>query len=177
LPPPAAREPEAERGEQVPWRVEFPGAPALEGLHAYPPRPPELRVVRASSHQPGEGEPEHAVDGDPETYWHTRWTPDAPAHPHEIVLDLGAVRTLVGVRYKGREGMPNGRVDRYEVRVLRSLDAKGPPAAAGRLENHDRWQEIRFGASVAGRYLVFTALSEVNGNPWTSAAELEPLGE
>ncbi len=47
------------------------------------------KIVSADSFQAGEGLPEHAIDNDPNTFWHSRWSPDTPTHPHELVIDFG----------------------------------------------------------------------------------------
>lgn len=175
LPPLADPDSAGERAEAVPFTVTKSGHPPLGGVFAYPKQVGGWKIVRASSFQPGEGEPEHALDGDPESFWHSRWSPDAPPHPHELVIDLGAGATLKGLRYKGREWMTNGRVKDYEIFVSEHPDRRGTAAAKGTLDNHDGWQEIRFARSVSGRYLTFVALSEVGGKPYASIAELEPL--
>ncbi|MEK7765369.1 MAG: discoidin domain-containing protein, partial [bacterium] len=150
---------------------------ALAGWFARPRQPEGWKALRASSFQPGEGEPDHAVDGDPQTFWHTRWSPDAPAHPHELVIDMGKTATLRGVRYRGREWNANGRVAEYRIHVSATPDTPGEAVATGRLGNHSEPQDIRFDRPATGRYLTFVALSEVDGKPYTSIAELEPLGD
>ena len=55
------------------------------------------KIVRADSFEPSEGEPAHAIDGKPNTYWHTRWQGNAPRPPHELVIDLGVKAELTGV--------------------------------------------------------------------------------
>ena len=39
-----------------------------------------------------------ALDGNPETFWHTAWGGRDPVHPHEITLDLGSARQIAGFR-------------------------------------------------------------------------------
>src|SRR5690242_2335994 len=36
----------------------------------------------------------NAIDGDPNTYWHTQWQDKSPGLPHEIVLELVPPATI-----------------------------------------------------------------------------------
>ena len=46
-----------------------------------------LKVVKVDSEETAgeDGKGANAVDGDPETIWHTQWQDDSPACPHEIL--------------------------------------------------------------------------------------------
>ncbi len=50
------------------------------------------------------------------------------------------------------------------------------PVASGSFTNNATEKEILF-ASKTGRYIRLRALTEVNGNPWTSMAEINVLGQ
>ena len=58
------------------------------------------KIVSVDSFQPDEGLPEHAIDGDPNTFWHTQWSPDKPL-PHEMVIDFGEQLKVAAVVYQG----------------------------------------------------------------------------
>ena len=116
------------------------------------------RVVSCTSFQEGEGEPEHLFDGDPSTFWHSRWKTNPKRNPHELVIDFGAPRKIGVVVYRAREDMENGRVKDYEI--FFSTDGKtwGRPAAAGRFENSsDEEQEAKLVRPVAARFMKFVA--------------------
>ena len=132
------------------------------------------RVRSVSSQQtPGE-RAEHAIDGDPTTIWHTRYGARTPKPPHQVTIDLGEERTLLGFTYLPRQNGGNGTVGRYRIAV--SLDGQRfASAATGEFGNITRSpveQRVLFEAPVRVRYLRFGALSEVNGNAWASAAEI-----
>lgn len=137
--------------------------------------PQGAKVLRVDSAEPGEGEPKHAVDGNPRTFWHTAYSNGEPAHPHEIDLDLGSALSVCGLVYLPRQGQDNGRIARYEVYA--SADGKdwGQPLAKGEFPNDSEPQKVEFGKIVTARYLRLRALSEVSGRPWTSVAELSVL--
>jgi signal transduction histidine kinase len=61
----------------------------------------------------------NAMDGRPETYWHTQWNGTPPGHPHHLVLDMGATREVSGFRYLPRQGSDTagGRIRDYRVYV------------------------------------------------------------
>ena len=139
--------------------------------------------VTASSFEPGEGETEHCIDGDPATFWHSAYSASEPHHPHFLLLDLHKSVEISGIRYQGRPGNANGRVAKFAVYV--SDDPKlgdekegrlgGMPILEGTFKNSEEPQIGWFGKKVKGRYLRFVALSEVNGKPWASVAECTPL--
>lgn len=62
---------------------------------------PEVKAVEVSSENAGYRK-EYAVDGDPQTFWHNEWQPQAPA-PHWIQFDLGGEHTLNEIRILPRQ--------------------------------------------------------------------------
>jgi len=119
----------------------------------------------------------NAFDGNINTFWHTQWRGDPdPPHPHEIQIDPGAYYNIDGFRYLPRQdGGVNGRIDQYEFYVSTDGVDWGSPVATGTFANNAAEKEVLF-APVTGQFVRLVALSEVNGNPWTSMAELNILG-
>jgi hypothetical protein len=135
--------------------------------------PGSWRVVSATSEQTDEGPVKNAIDNNPDTYWHTRYDPNPTKVPHEIVIDLGKTETLNGFSYLARQdGGINGRVKDFELFLSDDPNKWGEPALKGTLQNTMNEQRLLFPKAASGRYLKFVALSEVNGNIWTSIAEL-----
>jgi beta-galactosidase len=66
-----------------------------------------------------DGTAENAIDGQTANFWHTEWSATQPNHPHRLILDLGATRTISGFRYTPRQGGNNtgGRIKDYRVYV------------------------------------------------------------
>ena len=114
----------------------------------------------------------HAFDGDPNTIWHTEWVNSTPVHPHEIQVDLGKAYNLHEFTYLPRQNGPNGRIKDYELYVTEDIDDWGTAVKTGTFPNSTGLQKLSFDPSIVGRYFKLVALSEVNGNPWTSVAEL-----
>ena len=119
----------------------------------------------------------YAFDGDPNTIWHTQWCTVTPAHPHEIQIDLGSTYDINGFRYLPRQdGNLNGTISNYEYYVSSDGVNWGIPVATGNFSPSDATEKEIIFSTVVGRYVKLRALGEVNGNPWTSAAELNVLG-
>ena len=131
-------------------------------------------TVTADSAQPGY-EARLVIDDDPATLWHTAWDPVAPL-PHSLVIDLKNPREVFGLTYTPRADMANGRIADYEI-YTGDDGQDWQRAAAGRWPNRAAAQTVRFEKPVAARYLKLVALSEVNGNGFTSAAEIDLLLE
>ncbi|MEV4059638.1 discoidin domain-containing protein [Nonomuraea dietziae] len=120
----------------------------------------------------------NVLDGNMSTFWHTQWsgTSPIPSHPHEIQLDMKAARTVSGFTYLPRQdGSRNGWVHAYEFYASADGTNWGSPVATGTFAIDATLKTVRF-PTVPGRYVRFRALSEVNGNPWASCADLTVIG-
>jgi alpha-L-fucosidase len=119
----------------------------------------------------------NAIDNTPSTIWHTRWNGDL-ALPHYIAVDMGVSNRIAGFTYLPRQdGNPNGTVEKYRFET--SMDGVNWTTAIAsgmfaNIRNNPSLQEVHF-APVNARFFRFTALREINGNGWTSAAEISVL--
>jgi hypothetical protein len=92
------------------------------------------------------------------------------------VLDLGARYQVDGLRYLPRQdGNPNGTIASYQFYVSDDGSTWGSAVAAGTLAANTSEKTVRFTAKT-GRFVRLIALSEINGKPYTSAAELNFFG-
>ncbi|MBK8974297.1 MAG: sulfatase-like hydrolase/transferase [Planctomycetes bacterium] len=168
-----------ERDRAAKWGGAQPDQPAAARV-AWPTEgivsPAEIRLVRASSQSDFNGKvATNAFDGDPSTLWHTRFRPDLATGPHELVLDLGTPRRLVGFRYLARQDNGwNGTVAACELSLGDDPDAFPAPVVSTTLRRTKDPQDVTFPATTA-RYVRFRALSEIQSGPWASAAELALL--
>ncbi|MFD0992493.1 discoidin domain-containing protein [Tenacibaculum geojense] len=111
---------------------------------------------------------EKAVDGDPNTYWHSNWYDDNTSHPHFIAIDLGQEKELVGFSYQGRQSGTTGMVKDY---ILFGWDGSNwKQLSTGAFQKSTLKQSADF-EKFKTRYLYFRALSEVDGKRWASVAE------
>ncbi|MBS1704604.1 MAG: discoidin domain-containing protein [Armatimonadetes bacterium] len=128
-------------------------------------------TVEASSFEPGEGEPQNVLDGNPGTFWHSRWSENPPSLPQSVTVDLGAAVMLKAIAYSGRNGNPNGRAEKFELET--SSDGKTwSQATVGSLKNSSASQLIKLDPRKA-RYVRFTTLTETQGRDYASIAELQ----
>jgi len=138
----------------------------------------ECKIVRASSESTGNGRlARHVLDGNPRTHWHTNFQGAAEKHPHELVIDLGAERTVRGFRYLARQDAGwNGAVKDCEFYVGNDPKRFDKVAAKTTFRKVKTAQEVACDAA-RGRYVLVRILSEVSGGPWACIAELGVLGD
>jgi alpha-glucosidase len=115
----------------------------------------------------------NAIDGKPDTMWHTQWSGTPAPLPHEITIDLDASYPVNGLSYLPRQDSgTNGRIGRYEVYVSSDNVNWGTAVATGEWADTTAEKTVPFPAKT-GRYLRLRALSEAgDSGPWTSAAEI-----
>lgn len=120
-----------------------------------------------------------AIDGNPSTFWHSRWSPAAP-HPHLLEIDLGREHQVGGLTYLPRQdkAVPDGMVEAGTVSL--SLDGKSwshPQAfLLGNLVNDPSQRTILFEPkSIRARFLRFTSTAGAAGKPYAAAAEIGVL--
>ncbi len=137
----------------------------------------DFQIVRFSSQGEGSRRAVSAIDGDPKSHWHTSFSPTILKHPHELVIDLGKRYTVRGFRYLARQdGGWNGAIKDSEFYVANRSDDFGDPVLKTAFGKSKRAQEALC-EPTTGRFIRVRVLSEVNGGPWASIAELGVIGE
>lgn len=124
------------------------------------------KIVSASYENPPGGAAHHAIDGQPNTIWHTHGDDGERNLPQEIAVDTGEIRTLTGFTYLPRQdGTIHGMVDQYAFLV--STDGKQWTQAAagefGNLRANPVEQTVTFAATKA-RYFKFIAKHSLERN-------------
>ncbi|KAI4086317.1 MAG: hypothetical protein LQ344_007640 [Seirophora lacunosa] len=125
-----------------------------------------------------DGQANNALDGDPDTFWTTKWanTNNIPGYPHFFRIDMKASYSVHGLSYLPRQtpGNLQGNVGQHLIEV--SLDGTSwTPVARGTWED-DQLMKVVNWEGVLARYLRLTALTEAgNRGPWAAAAEIQPL--
>ena len=112
----------------------------------------------------------YAIDGDANSYWHTRWKTDVPKHPHEIVVDMHGYYEIDKFYYTPRN-VENGRIKGYELHFSKD-GVNWYGRLCGEFPNTSSMKTVDFPKPVEARFFKLVALSEVNGNPWASASEI-----
>jgi copper chaperone CopZ len=147
--------------------------------------PSEMRIVRCSSEETSRdevyahstGHAVNVIDGDPLTKWSSKYSGTERAEPpHELVIDLGRRRKVVGFTYLPRQIGYVGHFARTEFRVSDASDAFGEPVAAETTFTAAKSpQSVLCKTPVQGRYVLVRILSELNGKPIAAAAEIAVL--
>ncbi len=133
-----------------------------------------LSVHSFDSEQAGaENAATNVLDGNSETIWHTDWAETAMP-PHEIVLKANAEYRFSGLRYLPRQNGANGRIGEYKILVSRDGFSWGTAVSSGTFLSEASEKELRF-EPTTGMYIKLVATSELQGQSWTSVAELNVL--
>jgi len=133
-----------------------------------------LTVVKVDSEETAgeDGKGANAVDGDPNTFWHTQWQDANPECPHEIIIKLNPPAMIKGFTYLPRQDdSDHGTIRDYEFYVSDDGHNFGQPVCKGTFENTKDKKTVTFEPREC-QYIKLKALSEVNGEAWTSAAEI-----
>lgn len=103
-----------------------------ERLAALTTMPANLRLgATASASSEAESYPaSNAVDGNPQTFWHTPWGTNAPGYPHELTLNLPEPARIEGIDLLPRQDMDNGRPRRVSVFTTTDTSTWRPVASA-----------------------------------------------
>ena len=138
-----------------------------------------LKVVKVDSEETSgeDGKGANAVDGNPNTIWHTQWESDSPRPPHEIIIELTPPARIRGFTYLPRQDEEDhGNIKDYEFYVSDDGKDFGKPVKKGAFSDSKEKKTATFDA-VSCRFIKLRALSEINDEAWTSAAEIEVIAE
>ncbi len=131
-----------------------------------------VRSVRASSEATNH-EAANAIDGDPNTMWHSSWTQPIPQYPHELIIELTKRQKITGITCLPRQDKnPNGRIKDYAVQV--SNDGKTwREMARGAFTREKALQTVKFAKPVEARWVKLIAISSIDpSKPYAAVAEL-----
>lgn len=118
------------------------------------------------------------IDGDINTYWHSRWWPDEPNYPHWIVVDMLEEKAIVGLDMIGRHNNTAGGFQTFNLQY--SEDGEEWSNIAEGLAFDSRnipqvWNEYEFPVVVTRYLRIF--ITEPNGSgASTHLAEIKVYG-
>jgi len=115
------------------------------------------------------------IDGDQETFWHSRYSDGEASLPHYITVDMGAKHEATGFQFVQREGISAGakRVRTEELEIRLSSDGEDFESLDEyELENTGRPQQIEFSSPQTFRYFKLVFKSSFDADPRTSMAEV-----
>lgn len=88
-----------------------------------------------------------AIDGNPDTFWHTAWEPEGTADaplPHRLTIDLGTTQPITGFSYLPRQDLANGRVASWEFFVSKDGTTWGAAVKASSFPAGTALQTVSF---------------------------------
>jgi hypothetical protein len=134
--------------------------------------PKENMKVTASSEELGVEPATNAIDGNPYTRWHSKWS-EPNQYPSNLTIDLGETRTITQLSYLPRQDeSPNGRILSYNIYT--STDSVNyQKVTSGTWENSKKQQFATFNP-VTAKYVKLEVVNGVNG--YASAGEIDILG-
>src|ERR1035438_7238717 len=130
-----------------------------------------LKFVKVDSEETAgeDGKGANAVDGDANTFWHTQWQDASPPCPHEIILELTPPAAIKGFTYLPRQDdSDHGEIKDYEFYVSNDGVDFGQPAAKGAFEAGKELKTVALIEPQTCRFIKLKALSEINGEAWSS---------
>lgn len=123
-------------------------------------------VVTATSEEPSDAA-SHAIDGNPNTMWHTKWD-GSDKLPQSITLEYPEAIEIDGYNYLPRQSGTNGIITKYTIEVSEN-GKEFTTVAEGDWTNDATEKHVTFSPCMA-KYIRLTAL-EGNGG-FASAAEI-----
>ena len=118
---------------------------------------------------------ENAVDGKPDTIWHTPFQGDVTKFPHELSIQYTGAIEVKGLRYVPRQDVANAYIADYEVYAGKNGKDWGQPVARGTFKPGKDMQEIRFDKPVRAKWLRFVAKTGQGNDDFAAVAEIEPI--
>lgn len=136
-----------------------------------------LRIVSCSSYSGKAESPWSLIDGRRDTYWHSRWHEPCAQYPHEVVVDLGVLCELSGVKVTPRQGRSSSRVGK--IAFYFSRDGKtwsAEPDSLLQMADTDDEQSSLLAEPVEAKYIKMVCLESISkSEPYAAVAELKPI--
>jgi hypothetical protein len=111
-----------------------------------------------------------ALDGDPNTYWHTQWQGGQPGPPHFVTIDMGETKIIHGLAFLDRQSDNSGKPNAVTVETSKD-NITWEAAASFNLQNTKDLQQQFLSGFKEARYFKVNILSSYNAT-YTHLAEL-----
>lgn len=124
----------------------------------------------ANGEGPDNGRAIFALDGDPNTYWHTQWQNGQPGPPHYLIIDMGETKTIHGLSFLDRQSDNSGKPNSVTVETSKD-NITWEAAGSFNLQNTKDLQQQFLSGFKEARYFKVNILSSYNAT-YTHLAEL-----
>jgi alpha-L-fucosidase len=116
-----------------------------------------------------------AIDGNPNTFWHTSWNNPIPKHPHTLTIDLAKLQKITGITYLPRQDkhVPDSMIEqgRIEVSTNGKTWRNAGTFTFGNLLNDPTQRTFIFKKPAQARYIRMISIKGAQGKPFAGAAE------
>ena len=112
----------------------------------------------------------NAVDGNPNTYWHSRWSTNATDYPHYLTIDLKNLKTWSSITIQHRKGLTRAIKD-FEVWV-KAETGNFTKLADFTTQNKEGKQIFPFSSATTFRYLKVITKNAHDGNKFAAIGEI-----
>ena len=134
-----------------------------------------VRSIKADSFEE-DNEAANAIDGDPDTMWHTSWEGDMPGYPHFLEVEFDADRKLAGFTALPRQdGNQNGWIKDFAFYASADGKTWGEPVAKGAFAYNAKLKRVKFAKPVTAKFVKLVAESGYADGPWASLAEFNVI--
>ncbi len=142
----------------------------------------DWKILSASSEEPDVGFAHFAIDGDPETHWHTSYTNGLPDFPHSLAIDMGARMKFSGFIYTPRMDCDKGLIHKYTFSIsddgVTWKEVRRGQFSYHYIRKDPSVQRVDFNAPVEARYIRLDALSPVRRSEQSATiAELSIIAQ
>jgi hypothetical protein len=135
----------------------------------------EAKVLKVDSEVTG-FEGRNAIDGDPNTFWHTPWTGEPPAYPHFLDIDLGKQLEIKGYSVQPRiDGLTGGWVAKASISISTDGTHWEAPVSTDSFPKDRAEKQVIFRTPVRARYVRLNALEGFEGQSFASVAEFRVI--
>lgn len=121
----------------------------------------------------------NVIDGDWDTFWHSRYSDVEAPLPHTITVDMGEQHEVKGLQFVQREGISAGarRVRTQEIAIRASSDGEDFESLGEyTLENTGTPQQVELESVREFQYFQLVFKSSFGADPRTSLAEVGVFG-
>ena len=116
------------------------------------------KVVSVDSEAAPNYKAQNAIDGDPQSFWHTQFEPKEPPFPHEIIVDMEEDHIIHSFEYIPRQGSSHPRIKDFQLFL--SIDGKTwkKPVLKGIFKDSEDTQDFSVN-KIKARYFKLEGLS------------------
>jgi len=128
----------------------------------------QWKIIDFSSEQDGEIA-NYVLDGDGETFWHSRWSQDATAYPHHLTIDMSEILEVTGFSFLQRDGMRKVK----DIEIFVSTDnTQWESIGNYQLKDINTLHHIYIPNKTNFRYFKVVAKSAFDGDQYAAMAEI-----